>query len=67
VSEKARKARGVVAATESGKAYTDTIGSDEVHAALAASSGGDEETAESAVDAVIADGEVAEVEEPRVA
>ena len=56
-SAKARKARAVVAATESlgGKAYTDAIGSDEVQAALAG------------IEGDVADREVADVEEARVA
>ncbi len=52
-SPRARKARAVVAATESlgGKTYTDAVGSDEVQAAL--EGGGQEDTFESDVRAIL--------------
>ena len=54
-SPRVRKAREVVAATESlgGKAYTDAIGSDEVQAAL--EGGGQEDTFEQDVRAILAE------------
>ncbi len=53
-SPKARRAKEVIAATESlgGKAYTDAVGSDEVQAAL--EGGGQEDTFESEVRAILA-------------
>ncbi len=54
-SPRVRKARAVVAATESlgGKAYTDAIGSDEVQAAL--EGGGQDDTFEQDVRAILAE------------